>query len=161
PELAARVRAVAEAGGPTEALQAIALAKSACRLMRVRLPIQGVPEGWTPLNPPKKSRGSRTEGLMPIARLILDGREVWACARPNRSELLLVEPPFPAEAPAETPAVQPQSGGIFGRLRRQLGQARGGEAPAPSRWLNDRLRGALRWQAQYPLGAQGDIGCWA
>ena len=38
PELAARVRAVAEANDSAEALQAIALATSACRLLRARLP---------------------------------------------------------------------------------------------------------------------------
>ena len=49
PELAARIRAVAEANDPAEALQAIALATSACRLLRARLPAEAVPEGWTPL----------------------------------------------------------------------------------------------------------------
>src|SRR5689334_12123181 len=122
PELAVRVRAVAEAGGPIEALQATALAKSACRLMRVRLPARGVPDGWTPLEPPKKKGGARTETLIPISRVLLDGREVWFCARPNRNQLLLIEPPFPVEETKTTAAAPPEPTGVFGRLRRQIEQ---------------------------------------
>ena len=48
---------------------------------------------------------------------------------------------------------------MFGRLRRQIGQALGGgETAQPSVWLRRRLGGTLRWQAQYPVGSQGDAG---
>lgn len=163
-EVAARVAAVAEAGGPAEALQAIALAKSACRLMRARLPVQGPPDDWTVLAAPKRSKrskaGTATETLVPISRLLLEGREVWACARPNRNQLLLVEAPFPVEETEVTPAAPPEPTGVFGRLRRQIGQAFGGDTREPSPWLHHRLRGTLRWRAQYPLGVQGDVGYW-
>jgi len=158
PELAARVRVVAEASDPAEVLKAIALATSACRLLRVRLP--AAPQGWTPLTPASKARRARTEALVPISRLLLDGREVWVCARPNRNEMLLVEPPFPEAEPAEPAAAVAEATGVFGRLRRQIAQALAGETNAPSHWLNRRLAGTLRWQAQYPLGVQGDVGYW-
>jgi hypothetical protein len=152
PELGARVAAVAEAGGPDEALRAIALGTSACRLLRSRLPASAPPSGWTPLKRAASGRAPHTEALLPLSRLRLDGREVWVCTRPNRNELLLVEPPFPA------PAVEPAAAGVFARLRREIGQALGGEAAPPGIWLRRRLRGTLRWQAQYPLGVQGDVG---
>ncbi len=157
PELAARVRAVAEANDSGEALQAVALATSACRLLRARLPVVGVPDGWAPLTPSKPPRPTRSEALVPISRLLLDGREVWVCTRTNRNELLLVEPPFPPTEPEPAPA--PPTG-MLGRLRRQVNQALGGETREPSHWLNLRLAGTLHWQAQYPLGAQGDVGYW-
>lgn len=164
PELAARVTAVAEAGGPAEALRAIALAKSACRLMRGRLPVQGPPDNWTVLAPPKgpkrKKAGSATDTLVPISRLMLDGREVWICARPNRNQLLLVEPPFPVEETEATSAAPPEPTCLFGRPRRQIGQALGGDTSHSLPWLHHRLRGTLRWRAQYPLGVQGDVGYW-
>lgn len=164
PELAACLAAVAEAGGPAEALRAIALAQSACRLMRTRLPVPGPPDGWTVLAPPKPPRrpkaGATSDTLVPISRLLLEGREVWACARPNRNHLLLVEPPFPVEETEATSAAPPEPTGVFGRLRRQIGQAFGGEARASSPWLHHRLQGTLRWRARYPLGVDGDVSCW-
>jgi hypothetical protein len=164
PELAARVAAVADAGGPAEALRAIALAKSACRLFRARLPVQGPPDNWSVLAPPKPSKrpkaGATTDTLVPISRLLLEGREVWVCSRLNRNQILLVEPPFPVEETAAMSAAPPEPTGVFGRLRRQIGQVLGGDTSTPSPWLHHRLRGTLRWRAQYPLGVQGDVGCW-
>jgi hypothetical protein len=158
-EIGARVMAVAQATDPAEALRAIALATSACRLMRTRLPSPPAPDGWTPLVPSGKAQGARTESLVPISRALLDSREVWVCTRTNRNELLLLDPPFPNDPPvAREPAPPPV--GILGRLRQQVGQALGGETSAPSHWLRRRLAGTLRWQAQYPLGPHGDVGSW-
>jgi hypothetical protein len=156
PQVAARVAAVADAAGPTEALQAITLATNACRLLRARLPSQGVPDGWTPLTPTRKVQSTRTEALMPIARTLLGGQEVWVCTRTNRNELLLIDPPFPSEAEAEL-VDAPARGGIFGRLKQHFGLAADGLVEAPGFWLRRRLAGTLRWQAQHPLGAQGDV----
>ena len=158
-EIGARVMAVAQATNPTQALRAIALAASACRLMRARLPAPPAPDGWTPLVPSSKVQRARTEALMPISRALLDGHEVWICTRTNRNELLLLDPPFPDDPPV-APEPAPPPAGIFGRLRQQVGQALGGETSAPSHWLRRRLAGTLRWQAQYPLGPHGDVGFW-
>lgn len=157
PELGGRLVAVAEASNAGEALKAVALATSACRLLRVRLPSHQPPAGWTPLTPATRARASRTEALLPISRLLLDGREVWVCTRPTRNEILLVEPPFPSDAtPAPAPA--PAASGFLGRLKGQLGKALGGETAPPAHWLRRRLSGTLCWQAQYPFGVQGDVG---
>jgi hypothetical protein len=158
PEISARVMAVAEAAEPTEALRAITLATSACRLLRARLPAPPAPDGWAPLSPSRKAQGARTEALVPISRALLDGREVWVCTRTNRNEMLLLDPPFPDEQSA--PATPAQTG-IFGRLRQQMTRALGDlGSETRSHWLHGRLAGALRWQAQYPLGPHGDVGFW-
>ena len=157
PELAARVRTVAEANDPGEALQAIALATNACRLLRVRLPGAGVPDGWAPLTPARPKAGSGTDTLVPISRLLLDGREVWACAHPPRNQWILLELPFPAEEPAPSMAPPPARGGLFSRLRRQMDRVLGSEAGAPAPWMHHLLRGRLVWRARYPLGADRDV----
>ena len=161
PELAARVLAVSEAGGPAEALRAIALAKSACQLVRARLPVQGPPAGWTVLTPPTRSKRSNAKTspdmLVPIGRLLLDGREVWACARPPRNQWLLLEPPFPPEEAEPTDAAPPLPTGLFGRLRQQLDRALGGEAAPSAPWMHHLLQGRRVWQARYPLGADQDV----
>jgi len=158
-EIGARVTAAAQAAEPAEALQAIALATSACRLLRSRLPARPAPDGWTPLVPSRNAQRARTEALVPISRALLDGREVWVCTRTNRNELLLLDPPFPIDPPV-APEPAPPRDGILGRLRQRVGQALGGETSAPSHWLRRRLSGTLRWQAQYPLGPHGDVGSW-
>jgi hypothetical protein len=95
---------------------------------------------------------------VPIARARLDGSEVWVCTRTNRNEMLLLDPPFPEEVPAE---VAPTPTGIFSRLRQQVTRALGeAGSETPSHWLHSRLAGTLRWQAQYPLGPHGDVGSW-
>jgi hypothetical protein len=157
-QVVARVTAVAEANSAAEALSAIALATSACRLLRLRVQADAVPDGWGPLASPKRRPG--TETLLPVSRLLLDGREVWACVQTARNRCVLVEPPFPAEeAPAEAPEPARQ-GGIFGRLSRRIGLSSDEQAtPPPSHWLHRRLRGTLVWRARYPLGAEADIAC--
>lgn len=155
-QVAARVSVVANADNATEALPAIALATSACRLLRLRLQSEAVPDTWAPLTVPKRRPGTGAETLLPVSRVLLDGREVWACIQTARNRCVLVEPPFPAEdAAAEAPQPAPTRG-IFGRLTRRLGLASEPTQP-PSRWLNARLRGTLVWRARYPLGADGDV----
>ena len=163
PQIAARLAAVADATGPTEALQAIALASSACRLLRARLPISSVPADWTPLAPTTKTRGMRTEALYPISRALLGDREVWVCTRSNRNEMLLIEPPFPDPTAQGTARDNPEATArLFERLlfqmTRVLGEGR--ERPEPTHWLNRWLSGTLRWRARYPLGQHGDVGFW-
>ena len=161
PELAARVLAVAEAGGPTEALRAIALAKSACQLVRARLPVQGPPAGWTVLAPPTRSKRSNAKTsadmVVPIGRLVLDGREVWACARQPRNRWLLLEPPFPLEEAETAEAVPAAPGGFLSRLRRQIDRAWGGDEGPPAPWMHHLLQGQLVWQARHPIGADAEV----
>ena len=153
-EVAARVRAVADAQDAAGALQTIALAVSACRLLRLRLAAdQEVPAGWLPLAAPKRRSRAEPDRLLPIARVQLPDREVWACAWLGKHRCLFIEPPFP-ESVAEDDAPPPTTPGIFGRLRRQIGQVLGGETPATSFWLRRRLAGSVRWLARYPLGAE-------
>ena len=98
-------------------------------------------------------------GKTTISRLLLDGREVWACLWVARNRCILLEPPFPAEeAPAE-PEQAPQGGGVFGKLKRRIGLIAEDAVPTASRWLNERLRGTLVWQARHPLGAEADLAC--
>src|SRR4051794_41272342 len=59
-EVAARVTAVAQAGSAAEALPAIALAASACRLLRLRLLAEAAPDGWSPIARPKRRAGTDT-----------------------------------------------------------------------------------------------------
>ena len=157
-EVAARVAAVADAQDAAGALQSIAPAVSACRLLRVRLDAADVPAGWLPLAAPKRKSRAEPDRLLPIARVRLaDHREVWACAWLGKYRWLLLEPPFP-EAVADEDVLPPlTTPGIFGRLRRQLGQALGGDAPAGSFWLRRRLAGSVRWLARYPLGAEREV----
>lgn len=158
--VAARVAAVAEAQTAAQVLPAIALATSACRLLRGRLPGNLPPADWKPLVPQKRRGSAGTDTLLPVSRMLLDGREVWACIWVARNRCILLEPPFPAEAapdeatePAQSVPVQ----GIFGRLKRRIGLATDDDTGEPSRWLKERLRGTLVWQARHPLGAEADL----
>jgi hypothetical protein len=156
-ELAARISAVVGATSAAEALPAIALAVSACRLLRVRLLADAAPDEWVPLRPPKPQSGAAVDTLLPMARLLLEGREVWACARPARYDWLLLEPPLPLpEVPG--PAAEAASAtGLLARLGRQLTGALVSAETPPGPWIRHRLRGRLVWQARYPLGAHSDV----
>jgi hypothetical protein len=155
--LGARVRAVAQADGAADALHKIALASSACRLLRLRLPTDSVPDGWAPVTPSRPKARSNGEVLLPLSRLLVDGREVWACSWPAGRQWLLLEPPFPPE-PTSTPPQSPaRPRSIFGRLGRQIVEAFGGAATPPAPWVHHQLRGRLVWQARYPLGATGEV----
>jgi hypothetical protein len=155
--VAGRLAAVAEASDAVEALSAIALASSACRLLRLRLLAGEAPEGWVPLMPPRSKPEAGSDTLLPIARLLLDGSEVWACARPTRGQWLLLEPPFPVEQQSTREAAPPEPTGIFGRLRRQIDRALGGEQVRRSPWMQHVLRGRLVWKTRHPLGANNDV----
>jgi len=154
-EVASRLVAVAEAQDAATALRTIALAVNACRLFRMRLGADEVPAGWLPLAAPKRKSRAEPDRLLPVARLRLADHDVWACAWANRSQWLLLEPPFPDEA-AEAVAPVETTAGLFGRPRHQIGQALGG-TPEPSFWLRRRVTGSLRWLARYPLGADGEV----
>ncbi len=90
---------------------------------------------------------------MPVARLRLGAREVWACVWLGRRQVLLLDPPVPLEASRPQPAAT----GMFGRLRHQIGAVLQGDVGLPSPWLQRPLRGSLRWLATLPLGASGDV----
>jgi hypothetical protein len=156
-EVAARVAAVADAGTAAEALPAIALAASACRRLRPRLLAAEVPDGWAPLAPSKSRARANVDVLLPVARMLLEGREVWACVRPTGTQWLLLEPPFPAETVELTEATDTAPFGIFGRLRQQIGQVSGDSTTPTSPWLARPIQGRLVWQARYPLGADGQV----
>jgi hypothetical protein len=115
-----------------------------------------VPDGWAPLSPSRRKVGAGTDMLVPVARLVLEGREVWACAHPPRNQLLLVEPPFPVEEP-EPSVAPPAPAGLVGRLRRQMDRVLGSESGPPAPWMYHLLRGRLVWRARYPLGADRDV----
>ena len=160
PELATRVAAVAGAADAASAIQTIALAASACRLMRARLLVGEPPDGWQQIRPPKPRKRTTEDTIVPLAHLQVADREVWACMWAARSQVVLLEPPLPA-LPESAPEPA-SSGGLMSRFQRQLGRTLGGgrDAEAGSVWLRDRLRGSLRWEGRYPLGAAGDIaGC--
>jgi hypothetical protein len=78
---------------------------------------------------PQRSASAR---ILPLARLALGNQEVWPCLHLGRGkvELLLLVPPAEGS----------------GRLE-----------PQPAPWLLHLLRGTLRWQGRYPLGASGDV----
>jgi len=154
-EVAARVAAVAEAGSASEALPAIAVAASACRLLRIQLLASPLPDGWIPLEPLRARSRTGPDTLLPVARLLLEGREVWLCGRVTHTQWLLIEAPFPASTePVAEPA--PVSG-LFGRLRQQVGRALGVTAASGAPWLSRQLRGRLVWQARYPVGADSQV----
>jgi hypothetical protein len=128
-ELAGRLRAVAAAQSPTDALQAATIAGAACRLLRARIGRDDVAsDGWQPLLAPRRRRAAEPDMLLPLCRLSLGGFEVWSCLRSRgfAVEWVLVEPPD-------------LSGG----------------GPAP--WLRMPLYGHLQWRARYPLGAGRDV----
>jgi hypothetical protein len=138
-------------------LPSLALAASACRLLRLRLAAEAVPAGWASITPPKSRSRVDGDAILPVARLLLDGREVWVCVRPTRGQWLLIEPPFPAEAGRSSEAVATLPSGIFGRLRQQIGQGLGGVAESQSPWLARQVRGRLVWEACYPFGTDGRV----
>ena len=160
PALAARVSAVAAATDASSALHAIALASSACQLIRTRLLVSEPPDDWQPIRPPK-SRNTRAKStgdvLLPLARVQFSEREVWACGWLNRNQVVLLEPPLPA---SPTPLLQPaESGGLLSRMQQRLLRAiaPAEEAVPPLFWLHRKLRGTLRWQARHPVGAASEI----
>ena len=160
PALAARVSAVAASSDASSALHAVALAASACQLMRTRLLVSEPPEGWQPIKPPKtrKSRSQPTlDTILPLARLMVGGQEVWACAWPARNQVILLEPPLPP--PPSTPGSPADDGDMMSRFQRQLARVFSGapDDTPPSLWLRHGVQGALCWTARYPLGVTGEI----
>jgi hypothetical protein len=157
PHLAARIAAVATATDAASALHTLALASSACRQMRARLLVGEAPDGWQQIQPPRARKRTTEDTVVPLARLQVAEREVWACSWPARNQVVLLEPPFPA--PPEDAAAPADTGGLIARSRRLLERALhgAGDQSRPSLWLHRRLQGTLRWEARYPLGAAGDI----
>jgi hypothetical protein len=128
-EFATRLRAVAGATSPTEALRAQALAMAACRMLRARLALgDQSAERWQPLLVPRRRRAAEADMLQPLCRYSLAGVEVWSCLRSRgfAVEWALVEPS-------------------------ELSQ--GDVSP----WLRKPLYGHLHWRARFPLGAGRDV----
>jgi hypothetical protein len=153
-ELAARIMGVARATDAAGALPAVALAASACQLMRLRLLAPEPPDGWQPIVPPRPRTRAANDTLVPLARLLLDGQEAWACAWPARHQAVILESP-PGVPTTSSPATTPD--GLPGRLRRGLLQAIGGAQGEPSVWMRRRLRGSLRWVGRLAVGATADL----
>ncbi len=129
PELAARLRGVAQAASPAEVLPAITLAMAALRLLRARLAPAAVPPGpWAPLaGGAAERRAPRADRLLPISRLAAAGGEVWACVKlrgTQPDEVLFLEPP---------------------------------SLDTKNTWLRQPMEGRLRWLATHPLGAAGEV----
>jgi hypothetical protein len=81
PEFAGRLRAVADAASPREALDAITFALASSRQLRARLATSDRPEiRWTPWLVPRKSRTER-ETIWPLCRFSLGETVVWSCLR--------------------------------------------------------------------------------
>ncbi|MCC7369182.1 MAG: hypothetical protein IT306_12210 [Chloroflexi bacterium] len=152
PAVAAHVAAVADAPDAATGLRALALAESACRLLRLRLLAQQPPDGWTAVKPPRRRQRTAQDTLIPLARLELEEREVWACSWGVRYQVVLLEPPL---APPERPVVEEQSTGFLGRIKQRLTGQPADAAPG-SVWMHWQLRGALSWVGRYPLGASGE-----
>lgn len=126
---ATRLRAVAEATSPTEALRAEALALATCRMLRARVAVDdGSAERWQPLLVPRRRRAAEADMVQPLCRYSLAGVEVWSCLRSRgfAVEWVLVEP-F---------EMSPGHG---------------------SPWLRLPLYGHLHWRARFPLGAGRDV----
>lgn len=163
-EFAGRLRRVAAATSVREALPAIALALSACRLLRARLAVDAAPPGsWAPLVAAKKRSTAASDRVLPVARVALaDDEEVWACTRVSRgfaSELLLIEPP---QLEATFSDVVQSASGLVTRLFRGRKGTAGSAGDSAERgvtfpWLRRSIQGQLRWRARYPLGASGEV----
>jgi hypothetical protein len=153
-ELAARVHAVVRAADASAALQAIALAASACQLMRLRLETGAAPQGWRQVPRPKSHQGTTNDTLVPLCRLIMDQNEAWVCAWPARSQIVLLAPP-PLELPEV--AAPPMSVGVLARLKQSVDQAIGRPKGNTAVWLHRRVRGSITWQGRWPVGAGGDL----
>src|SRR5207245_4610724 len=129
PELAARLRRVTAARDVGEALPAIALASSACRLLRARLPADAQPEGeWRPLLPSAPARRLAWDQVLPLARVPIDGSEAWVCQRARggvASDLMLIDPlALDSSPPADTATTESDAGRAEPRvswLRRAMG----------------------------------------
>jgi hypothetical protein len=128
-DFATRLRSIAAATSPTEALRAQTLALAACRMLRARLaPGDRSPDRWQPLLAPRRRRGAEPDMIQPLCRYSLAGVEVWSCLRSRgfAVEWVLVDPTDLASGDA-------------------------------SPWLRKPLYGHLHWRARFPLGAGRDV----
>lgn len=143
-ETGRRLQAVAAAEGAMATLGAVALARTACRLVRLRLPATEPPGEWTPLQP--RSRRSKTQiTLLPIARMALAGGEAWVCAVMERhalSGVMLVEPPSPEQPLMMQAALLPEG-------------ASGPDSSGSMRWLRTEIRDRTQWRVSHVLGPLG------
>jgi hypothetical protein len=147
PDFAERLRAIDQAGDPAEALQRIAVATAACRMLQARL-MAPPPASPTlrPIPAPKERTGPR---LLVIAPLSVGGQSVWACARLERgvaAELVLLESPPTAEA---TAAPEANGRGFLRQIMRQPQSA----SAEPTPWLRAELHLDLEWRATLPLSS--------
>jgi hypothetical protein len=152
PQFADRLRRVEVAQGGGEALASIAMASSACRLLRARIPADAPPPGdWAPLTAAARSRTTPLDRLMPVARVPLDGAEVWACVRLHGGiggDMVMIDPPIPETLAAMQPMLAVPT------------QARDSAAEtiaALEPWLKQRFAGRLRWKGRRRLGVAGEV----
>lgn len=164
PALASRLREVGAASGEAEALPRIALSLTALRLIRARLAVDDPPPGsWLPIVDRAKRRPALSDRLVPLGRLLLGHREVWATARIRGavlSEIVLLDPvpvapsvEIRVSSNGESPVM---IGGDDQETTTRMGNGAGISNDAVP-WLRGQLQGHLRWQARFPLGANGEV----
>lgn len=127
PAVAERLRAVATADDPVEALRAVVLAITSCRLLRAHLAGETQPAPGATLLQARRARGADRATLLPLCRLAVQGEDVWSCIRSRGYawEWLLLDPPTMATT----------------------------EAP----WLTVRASGFPAWRGRYPFGEAAEV----
>lgn len=152
--LAMRVEAVALAADAPAALQAMAVAASACHLLRVRLEPGEAADGWREIAPSARRTTVTNDTLVPITRFVLEGRDAWVCAWPARSRVVVLEAPQLALPQQPEPHA---SSGFLERLKQRARDAAGLTPSTGFVWLHRRLRGSLSWEGRLPIGTTGDL----
>lgn len=141
-----RLRAVAAAATAGEALGAVSLALSACRLVRARLAGEAQlrdPGAWQAVGSGmrrNRSAAGATDHLLPVARTAIGNAEAWLCLRlrGNFVERRVLVDPTPLSVGDHPETVPPGAGAL-------------------PRWMGSAIRGRLRWSARHALGASGTI----
>lgn len=126
-EYAGRLRAVAAASSPAEALDSLSLALAVSRMLRARLSsLDGAAQDWTPWVVPRKARSAERETIWPLCRFSLGDLEVWSCLRSRGYpvEWILIE------APSDD-SVTP--------------------------WYGVPMTGHLYWQGRLPVGQEQEV----
>ncbi len=148
-EFGDRLRAIGQAADAAEALQRIAIATAACRMLQARL-IAALPAP-TALESLHAGKAIAPPRLLVVAPMNVAGQELWACTRLERgvaAELVLLEPPAPR--PIDSTAAS-QLASRSGFLRQLIGGAPSSGAPTAP-WLRAELHEDLLWRETLPLG---------
>jgi hypothetical protein len=127
--LACRLRSLATAASPIEALGAATLAASACRLIRAQIaPVEPQVDDWRPLVNPKRQWSREEDAVLPLCRFSLVGTEVWSCLRSRGFSVEWVLLQSPEIVTDDDP-----------------------------HWFRRPLFGHLHWQERHPIGSLYDV----